>query len=184
MTKAFDWALRHGATITAALLVAASAALTLGFACAVPFAAFAVISALLFDRAAAIGVILAVWLANQLIGFGIMHYPTDPSTFAWGATLGGIALLSLGAASAVLARLSGVLGTGLGFLAAFAAYEGAVYAACLMSGADVLHFALASVTRLFLINAFSLGGLLAARALWSRSAWGRDVQAAHAIRHA
>ena len=184
MNVAYQWAHRHSTALAATLLVAASVALTLGFACAAPLAAFAVISALQFKRGAAIGVVLGILAANQAVGFGCLHYPTDASTLAWGAALGLIALLSLGAASAVLARIEGAPGILAGFLAAFVAYQGSIYAACLLSGTDVTHFTFAVVSRVFLINAASLGGLLALRALWSRSALSREVEAAQAVRHA
>jgi len=179
-----SWARDHATLLVAGALVVASVALTLGFACAVPLAAFAVIAAWTLRPAAAVAAMLAVWFANQVIGFACLHYPTDASTLAWGAALGVIALLTLGAAGAVLARIGGALGIVASFVAAFAAYQGSVYAACLLSGTDVTHFTFAVVSRVFLINAASLGGPLALRALWSRSALGRDLEAAHAIRHA
>jgi hypothetical protein len=52
-----------------ALLVAASVAFTLGFACATPLAAFAAIAALSMPRKDALLLIGLVWLANQAIGF-------------------------------------------------------------------------------------------------------------------
>ncbi len=184
MTTNDNWALRHSTGVAIVLLAAASVVLTLGFACAVPFAAFATISALLLNRGEAIATILSVWLANQIIGFTFLHYPADFSTLAWGAALGAIALLSLGAAGAVLARVHGFPGLGLGLIAAFAVYEGSVYAACLASGTDVSHFTLDSVARIFLINAAAFGSFAAFRALWSRTAFGRDFEASLALRHA
>jgi hypothetical protein len=175
----------QGRTAVLALgLVAASVTLTLGFACALPLAAFATISAMLFGPAVAAGSILAVWLANQIVGFAWLGYPTDASTFAWGAALGVIALLSLGAAYALLARFRGVFGIGASFLTAFVVYQGAVFAACLASGTDVSHFTAAVVTRIFLINAATFAGFLALRALWLRSGLGRESSKAHALRHA
>jgi len=163
----------------AALLVAASLALTLGFACALPLAAFAAMAAMLFGPAAAVGAILAVWLANQIVGFGCLGYPTDMNTLAWGAALGVIALLSLGAAGAALARVRGALGIGLAFVAAFVVYEGAVTAACLATRTDVSDFTVAGVARIFLINAAVFGAFLALRALGLRS--GREASKAHAL---
>lgn len=174
----------HAALFIAGSFVLASVALTLGFACAVPLAAFAVIAALTLRPAASVAAILAIWFANQVVGFACLHYPTDTSTIAWGAALGIIALLSLGAARLVLAQVGGAPGIAISFLTAFVAYQGSVYAACLLSGTDVTHFTFAVVARVFLINAASLGGLLALRALWSRSALGREAEAGHAIRHA
>ena len=68
-----------------ALLVVASVVFSLGFACAVPLAAFAAIAALTLSRRDAFALVGAVWLANQIAGFTLLHYPMDPSTFAWGA---------------------------------------------------------------------------------------------------
>ena len=167
-----------------ALLAASSVALTLGFACALPLAAFATISALLFRPGAAVGAVLAVWLANQIVGFGFLHYPTDASTIAWGFALGVIGLLSLGAAFLVLSRLGGFVGMLAGFLAAFVVYEGAIYIVCLASGTPLGSFTAAIMTRVFLINAASFAVLLAARELLARSGLGRRAQVPAALRHA
>ena len=126
--------------VIVALLTASSVALTLGFACALPVAAFAVMASMLFDPIAAVGAIGAVSLANQIVGFAFLHYPTDASTLAWGVALGVIGLLSVGAALAVLSRLHGAAGIFVGFLVAFAVYEEAVYLACLLSGTGVGSF--------------------------------------------
>ena len=77
MTMNDNWALRHSTGVAIILLTAASVVLTLGFACALPLAAFATISALLFKRGPAIAALLSVWLANQVIGFTCLHYPAD-----------------------------------------------------------------------------------------------------------
>jgi hypothetical protein len=166
------------------LLAASSVALTLGFACALPFAAFATISALVFRPGAAVGAVLAVWFMNQVIGFSLLHYPTDPSTIAWGFALGAIGLLSLGAAFPVLSRLGGFVGILASFLAAFVVYEGAIYIVCVASGTGVGSFTAPIVTRIFLINAVSFGGLLAARELLARAGLGRRRETSAALRHA
>ncbi len=163
-----------------ALMVAASVALSFGFACALPLAAFATAAAMLVGPTAAIGAVLAVWLVNQAIGFACLGYPTDASTFAWGAALGAIALLSLGAATLVLARLRGVAGAGLAFAAAFVVYEGAVYLGCLVSNCGAADFTPANVARIFLINAAAFGALLALAAFVRVAPKG----AAQTLRHA
>jgi hypothetical protein len=163
-----------------ALMIAASAALSFSFACALPLAAFATVAAMGLAPAVAIGAVLAVWLVNQVIGFACLGYATDASTFAWGAALGVIALLSFGAAATVLARVRGVAGAGLAFLAAFVTYEGAVYAGCLVSNCGVSDFTSANVTRIFLINAAAFGALIAIRAVALRAA----PKSAPALRHA
>jgi hypothetical protein len=167
-----------------ALLAASSVALTLGFACALPLAAFAAISALLFERRAAVGAVLAVWFANQIIGFSFLHYPADPSTIAWGLALGVIGLLSLGAAHLALSRLGGLVGGLASFLAAFVVYEGAIFVVCVASGTGVGSFAAPIVTRILLINAAAFGGLLAARELLARTRLGRGAEAPASLRHA
>ena len=163
-----------------ALMLTASVALSFGFACALPLAAFATAAAVLIGPAAAVGAVLAVWLVNQAIGFACLGYPVDASTFAWGAALGVIALLSLGAAALVLARVRGIAGAGVAFVAAFVVYEGAVYAGCLVSNCGVSDFTPANVARIFLINAAAFG-VLAALGAFVRVA---PKTAAPALRHA
>jgi hypothetical protein len=167
-----------------ALLAASSVALTLGFACALPLAAFATISALLFQPRAAVGAVLTVWLMNQIVGFSFLHYPTNASTIAWGFALGLMGLLSLGAAFLVLSRLGGFVGMLAGFLAAFVVYEEAIYIICVASGTGVGSFTGPIVTRIFLINAVSFGCLLAARELLARTGLVRRTKSSAALRHA
>jgi hypothetical protein len=99
---------------------------------------------------------------------GNLHYPTDASTIAWGFALGVIGLLSLGAVSLVLSRLGSFVGILAAFLLAFVVYGGAIYVVCVASGTGVGSFTTPIVTRIFLINAASFGGLLAARELLAR----------------
>src|SRR5712671_7228737 len=77
-----------------AVLVGTSVAFTLGLACAVPLAAFAAAAALTLSRQDALVLIVAVWLANQLVGFTVLDYPWTASTVAWGAALGAAAILA------------------------------------------------------------------------------------------
>jgi len=167
-----------------ALLAASSVALTLGFACALPLAAFATISALLFKPRAAVAAVLAVWLMNQIIGFSLLHYPTDANTIAWGFALGAIGLLSLGAALLVLSRLGGLVAIPAAFLAAFIVYEAAIYVVCVASETGVGSFTAPIMTRIFVINAVSFGALLAAREILGRMGLGRRTEASAALRHA
>jgi uncharacterized membrane protein YjgN (DUF898 family) len=155
----------RSAALGVALLVAASLALTLGFACAVPLAAFAAIAALIFDLPAAALAVVAVWLANQAVGFGVMHYPLNATTFAWGGALGGLGLAALVAARVVVSRLGGLAGAAVAFLAAFVAYEGLLYGIDVVAGLDPAVFLLPVVERIFAINLVAFGLLLAASAL-------------------
>jgi hypothetical protein len=151
------------------LLVAASLALTLGFACALPLAAFAAIAALAFDLGTAVAAVLAVWLVNQVVGCAFLHYGTDAATLAWGGVLGLLGLASLAAARATLTRVGGVLGAGLAFLAAFAAYEGLLFVIDVGAGLDPAVFILPVVARIFAVNAAAFGAFCAARALLART---------------
>lgn len=146
-------------------LSVASILFTLGFACAAPLVAFAAIAAMSFSRRDALVATVGVWLTNQLWGFGVLHYPTDASTFAWGGALGVIALLSCEAAGFTARRFSGVVGTGTAFLAAFVAYQGLLVAIDLAVGLPCDAFALATIARIFLINACAFGGLWALKVI-------------------
>lgn len=167
-----------------ALIAASSVALTLGFACALPLAAFATISPTLFKPRAAVVAVIMVWLMNQIVGFSVLGYPIDASTIGWGFALGVIGLLSLGAAYLVLSRLDGLIGTFVSFLAAFVVYEGTIYIVCVASGTGVGSFAAPIMTRIFLINALSFGGLLVARELLARTPLGRRAEASASLSHA
>jgi len=157
---------------------------TFGFACAVPLAAFAAISAMSFDRRTALLATGAVWLANQAIGFGLLHYPTDGETLAWGGALGAIGLLSCEAARLVTRRVAGVAGACAAFLAAFVAYEGSLFLINAAIGQTVEHFAFPVVTRIFLINACAFGGMWALKTIASSTEFGRRLAADLSARHA
>jgi len=147
-----------------ALLVLASVAFSLGFTCAVPFAAFGAAAALTLGRGAAMRLMIAVWLANQLVGFGLLDYPWTANSIAWGAVLGVVAVLCAEVARAAAVRLRGrslaVLAPAA-FLAAFAAYEGGLFlvAASVLGGTE--DFTPAIVARIFVINLCAWAGLLA-----------------------
>src|SRR5215831_14891231 len=107
-TSAFrDW--RH--PLWLASLVVASVVFSLGLACAVPLAAFAAAAALSLSRRDALLLILLVWLTNQLVGFAWLDYPWTASTFAWGVTLGIVAVLATVAGQWVARRLAHASGS-------------------------------------------------------------------------
>jgi hypothetical protein len=156
----FAW--RH--LLWLALLVASSIAFSLGLACAVPLAAFAAAAALTLPLADALLLILLVWLANQLVGFSVLGYPWDTSTIAWGAVLGGVAVLSTAVSRWTAERLAGTaraVGLSVTFLVAFAVYEAALFvtSATLLGGTDV--FTAETQGRILVINAAAFVGLLA-----------------------
>lgn len=153
-----------------AALAVVSILFTLGFACAVPLAAFAAISAMSFARREAFAAMSVVGFANQAWGFTVMHYPTDGETFAWGSALGVISLLSCAAAMLTTSRVQGVIGVCAVFLAAFTVYEGSLIVIDFAIGQSVDDFAFATVARIFLINACAFGGLWALKTVLASTA--------------
>src|SRR5437899_8443875 len=71
------------------LLIVGSAALTTGYTCITPFAAFAVIAATTLSRRDAVLLTVALWLTNQTVGFGVLN----AQTFAWGVAIGAAAVI-------------------------------------------------------------------------------------------
>jgi hypothetical protein len=164
LTSAFAAGWRHHWWL--GLLIAASLAFTLGFACALPFAAFGAVSAMTLPRRDALVLVVALWLINQVIGFAVLHYPWDGMTLAWGAILAGIAVLST--VAALVAAMQGrglVVTAATSFAAAFVIYEGGLYliSASVMGGTE--DFAAAIVVRILEINAAAFVALLAAALL-------------------
>ncbi|GLI95102.1 hypothetical protein [Methylocystis echinoides] len=167
--------LRSRTAIGLIALPVASILFTLGFACAVPLAAFAAIAATSSNRRDALAAIGAAWLANQAWGFVFRHYPMDWQTFAWGGALGVIAVLSCEAAGAATRQLTGVVGACAAFLAAFLVYEGSLIAIDLVADQNAEDFSATTVLRIFLINACAFGGLWALKILFKGMSFARKV---------
>lgn len=128
---------RYAPQFCLALLVAGSALASFAFACITPFAAFAVVAAGMLPLRSALAVVAATWLVNQGIGFGVLGYPLDGHTLAWGAVIGMAALLATAASSLVLwalSRLAVVTALALALLAAFAADQAVLAAATSVLG--------------------------------------------------
>lgn len=146
-----------------ALLVAACASASLVFACAAPFAAFAVLAAAVMPLRSAVAAIGVVWLANQAIGFGLLGYPRTLDAAAWGLVLGIAAAIATVVATALfhrLAHLGRLAIYPLALVASFASYE-----LCLLAATPVLGgagaFAVDIVGQIALVNAVWLAGLVA-----------------------
>ncbi len=154
----FDW--RRSAWI--ATLVAVSVGLSLAFACAVPLAAFAALGALTMRRGEAVLVVLAIVLANQCVGFAVLHYPVQG--LVWSATFATVGVVAVFAAewtyrSAALAHP--IVGYAAAFLAAFAAYEGGLFLITVVAApSDLATYAAPIVLRVLAINAAAFAGLL------------------------
>jgi hypothetical protein len=146
-----------------ALLTGASALASFVFACATPFAAFAVIAAAMLPHRTALLVVAGCWLVNQGIGFGMLHYPIDLTTMLWGFVIGAGALVATLAASAVLRatpRLPAPLALTLALVSAYVGYELTLLAATpFLGGAS--SFTAAIVTRIGLSSMAWVVGLVA-----------------------
>ena len=70
------------------LVVLATVLLSRALACAMPFAAVAALGALCAGRRDGVLLVLLAWAANQAVGFGLLHYPVDATTLAWGGAIG------------------------------------------------------------------------------------------------
>jgi hypothetical protein len=146
-----------------ALLVAASVAFSLGFACAMPFAAICAAAACTLPRRDAYTLAGAVWLVNQGIGFAFLHYPWTAECLAWGAALGLVAFLCILVSRSVVLRLhttAPVVRNIVAFAAALVAYEAALIVFSLGLGGTE-NFTVAIQTRIFVLNAVALAGLFA-----------------------
>jgi hypothetical protein len=146
------------------LLTAACALASFAFACATPFASFAVIAAAMLPLGPALLVAAAAWLVNQAIGFGALHYPVDLSTILWGVAIGAAVLIATAAAASVLRlaqRTTAVIALALALVAAYAAYELALFAATPFLGGEGA-FTVAIVRWIATLNILWLIGLVAA----------------------
>jgi len=134
---------------------------TLAAACGTPFAALATLAALFLPRRDAFVLIAVNWLANQAIGFGLLHYPLNWDCYRGGINLGVAALLSTLAAllSQGALRNSATTLRAIGsFAAAFITYEAMLF---LMSPAGSrADFAAPVVLYILYVNAVALVALL------------------------
>lgn len=154
---------------TPMLWVALIAALSVGgsyvYACAAPFAAIGALAARKMDLATGLTLVVLTWIANQIVGYGLLGYPLTANSFAWGGAIG------LGAVAALFAaRMIGNLDWGTvaatiaSFAVAFIAYEGTLYLASFgLGGSDAFSFDI--VVRILGINAVAFAGILALYAI-------------------
>ncbi|MEP6836602.1 MAG: hypothetical protein ABJA75_01005 [Bradyrhizobium sp.] len=150
------------------LLTVSCALASFALACATPFAAFAVVAAATLSPRPALLVVAGAWLVNQTIGFGMLHYPVDANTIAWGVVIGAAALaatatstIALRAVPRMRGPLASPLALGLALVCAYASYEIVLFAATpVLGGAGA--FTPAIVARLGLLSFAWLIGLVAA----------------------
>lgn len=143
------------------ILTALTVASTLAVACGTPFAALAALAALFLPRRDAFVLIAVNWLANQAIGFGLLHYPLNWDCYRGGIDLGIAALLSTMAAmlgQAALRNVAAAVRAIGSFAAAFIAYEAALL--LLSPAASSADFAAPVVLYIFYVNAIAFVALL------------------------
>ena len=143
-------------------LVAVSAGLTASLTCVAPFVALSVAAAATLPVRQALLCTLAVWLANQAVGFAVLSYPWTPSTLEWGLAIGLATVAATLTAQWLLGRFDGArtpVRTVTAFAAAFAVYESllAAVAVFLLGGAAA--FAPSIIAQVLGLNAATLAGL-------------------------
>ncbi len=145
------------------LLVAACLSASLVFACATPFAAFAVLAAAMLPLRPALVTISAVWLVNQVVGFGLLGYPRTLNAVMWGLAIGAAGQIATITAVGVfrrLARTDRFAVYPIALVASFAAYELCLLAITpVLGGAEA--FGMSIVGRIAFLNAAWLVGLVA-----------------------
>jgi hypothetical protein len=160
-----DDALRQRAA-WGAVLTTVSVLATLALACATPFAALAVIAVIFLPRREAFVLIGVNWLANQAIGYGLLHYPLTWSSFEGGINIGIAAMASVGASILVYRPLLkfGTAAAIVGTLAtSFVVNEGALFVTAM--GHFEGDFTAPITLSMFYLNGMALAGLLALQLL-------------------
>jgi hypothetical protein len=145
-------------------LVVAVSGLSFVFACATPFAAFGVLAAMTLSRADAIRITIALWLADQAIGYAVLGYPRTVDSVSWGFAIGAAAVLSTIVAQLIVSRLRtarGLTQAVMAFGGTFIVYETALYTVAVAGLGGTGSFAAPIVGRILVINAAALAGLYA-----------------------
>jgi len=163
-----------GSTIVMIVLIAAlSITGSLAFACAAPLAAIAALAAFSMSRKTGLALVVTAWLSNQLVGFGLLHYPQTFDTFAWGAALGVSTIVAFLVAHTVVQRMHGqalALTLPVAFLIAFAFYQLALYVMGMpLEGSEATLLG-AVVARVFEVNLVSFAALVVFQWAWSHFA--------------
>ena len=161
---------RFASWLCATLLVGGCASASLVFACATPFAAFAVLAAAVLPLRPALITIGLVWAVNQAIGFGILDYPRTMNSALWGLGIGVAALVTTVAAAAMFRRFASMSSFALYPVALVVCY--AVYELVMLAMTPVLggteSFSMEIVRQLAVVNAVWLAGLVVAYELLRR----------------
>jgi len=144
------------------ILTLAAIGVTFALSCVTPFAALAVALAGTIGLRASLRIMIVVWCANQVIGFGFFHFPLTVNAFLWGAAIGGAAIVTTAAASVVMKHGSSwaaPLRLGVALLIGFGLYEITLLGAAIFLGGFET-FRPAVIAQLALVNAVSLVGMV------------------------
>jgi hypothetical protein len=153
-------------TTWVAIVTSAMIAFSFAFACATPLAAVAAFAGSRMSRRDGPTLIIAAWLANQLIGYLVLDYPRTWDSYAWGATIGAASLLAgIAAAGAARTVRQWWLSPYAAFVAAFSVYEGALFAATVVLPSCAGAFSPSVIARILAINAGAMVGLMAIHSL-------------------
>jgi hypothetical protein len=163
-----------------AVLVVATIAFTLVFACAAPFAAFGAAAALTLSRRDALVVTIALWLANQVTGFVVVGYPWTANSVAWAPALAVAAVLATVSAQWTVRRLAesrDIVQAVAALVLAFAVFEVAIFlvSAALLGGIEM--FAPSIIGHVFVTNVAALAGLYGLNWVGARLGLRRRVEA-------
>jgi hypothetical protein len=110
---------------------------------------------------AGLALTVSAWAANQLIGFFVLSYPRTWDSFGWGAAIAAAALFAALAARWASALSHNPVAAALvAFAAAFAAYEGTLFAATAVLPSSAAAFSFLVLRRILLINLGAFAGLL------------------------
>ncbi len=132
------------------------------FACVFPFAALATVAALTLDTRRGLTLVAATWLANQIVGFGLLDFPRTLDTVALGISLGLGALAAYAAARVVTRRGATPASSVAAFAGAFIAYQLAIYIGAIGFGGTE-NFTSTIIAGVALNDAVWFAGLMALR---------------------
>lgn len=144
------------------ILTLAAIGVTFALSCVTPFAALAVALAGTIGLRASLRVMVVVWFANQVIGFGLFHFPLTVNAFLWGMAIGGAAVATTIVASVVMRYGSfwaAPFRLGVALLLGFGFYEVTLLGAAVFLGGFET-FRPAVIAELALVNAVSLAGMV------------------------
>jgi hypothetical protein len=114
------------------------------------------------NRRDAVLLTVAVWFANQFVGYTILRYPWTINSFAWGVAIGAAAIFATLAAQGTTRALEKTMRLWrslAAFGAAFVVFEGALFAVAFVVLGGTEAFTPPIVGWIFAVNASALIGL-------------------------